>query len=242
MKHLLDNPVWAALTSGNASLASGQKSAKYFSKDVSLFAGVEENTAENFKLLYETIPFDDPVAIFTDSKMLDPAPWTIIKRIDGYQMVYPSIPEPDNKLLDFVKLTDQNVPEMLRLTNLTNPGPFLPRTIDFENYEGIFRNDSLVAMAGWRFHSGNNIEISAVCTHPEYTGKGYARNLILNQVRKIQESGEIAYLHVRADNNRAIKIYRSMSFEMRNEMIIYFIKKNKLTTAFSRSPRLTSLC
>jgi predicted GNAT family acetyltransferase len=68
-------------------------------------------------------------------------------------------------------------------------------------------------------------EISAVCTHPEYLGRGYARALIFNQIHHIQQQGETAYLHVRSDNIRAIEIYQSMGFEIRSEMTIYVLKK-----------------
>lgn len=113
---------------------------------------------------------------------------------------------------------------MLALTKISPPGPFMEKTIRFGGYEGIFAGGHLVAMAGHRFLSGPYVEISAVCTHPEYIGKGYARALINNQIRQLRSAGKIPYLHVRADNTRALKIYQDMGFVIRTEMIIYILK------------------
>jgi predicted GNAT family acetyltransferase len=225
MKHLLDNPVWEALVTGNRNLSAGNEIARYLPGDISPFAGVKELNPDNFKTLYDMIPFAWPVAMFTDAKSLVPHPWDIVNRIDGYQMLFPKLLQQERSETAITKLDERNVPEMLALTQLTNPGPFLSNTIAFGNYEGILDNGKLVAMAGQRLHSSKFVEISAVCTHPDYLGKGYARRLIESQIRQIQANGETAYLHVRGDNGRAIKIYQSMGFEIRCEMIIYVISK-----------------
>lgn len=225
MKHLLDNPVWNALISGNENLSNGNDIARYYSPEVSPFAGIAENSPENFQLLHQVIPFDAPVAVVTNEKGLDPAPWYIIDCIDGLQMTFLGQAEPKNDEIELVPLTAEHVPYMLELTNLTKPGPFSANTIAFGNYEGIFDGHKLVAMAGQRMHAGKNIEISAVCTHPDYLGRGYARQLIFSQIRNIQQRSEIPFLHVRADNTRAISVYESMGFSIRNEMFIYILKK-----------------
>lgn len=226
MKHVLDNPVWSALTSGNENLSFGNETIRYFSPEVSPFVGMVENNRDNFEILHQTISLTTPVGVFTSEKLLNPSPWKILQRIDGYQMIFPKALKPDAAGLKLTPLNTWHVPEMLALTQLTNPGPFSSKTISFGNYKGIFVNDKLVAMAGHRLHAGSNTEISAVCTHPDYIGKGYARQLILSQILDIQSQNEMAYLHVRADNTRAIQVYQSMGFEIRSEMIIYILKKN----------------
>ncbi len=82
---------------------------------------------------------------------------------------------------------------MLTLTQLTNPGPFAARTIDFGHYYGIFEGDKLVAMAGQRLHAFEYAEISAVCTHPDHSGRGYARELLLHQLHRIQTAKNIPF-------------------------------------------------
>ena len=81
-------------------------------------------------------------------------------------------------------------------------------------------------MAGQRLHPGNYAEISAVCTHPDYLGRGYARQLLLQQVQRIKANGETPFLHVRDDNERAINVYKSLGFEMRAQIYFYVMAKN----------------
>jgi ribosomal protein S18 acetylase RimI-like enzyme len=225
MKHVLDNPVWNALTSGNKVLAEGNEKAKYFEPEVAPFAGLNENTHANFTSLYDIIPFNTPIAIFTNDKNLKADPWQVDHYISGYQLLYKQALNREPNSLDLVALNESHVPEMLALARLTNPGPFASKTINLGNYRGIFFENKLVAMAGLRLHNDGFSEISAVCTHPEYLGRGYARALIFNQIHHIQQQGETAYLHVRSDNIRAIEIYQSMGFEIRSEMTIYVLKK-----------------
>jgi predicted GNAT family acetyltransferase len=136
----------------------------------------------------------------------------------------PAVYEPTVEIVD---LTNEHIPAMLSLTKLTNPGPFLERTIEFGHYRGIFDGEELVAMAGQRIHAFNYAEISAVCTHPDYLGKGYARQLLLNQAQRMQAEGNIPYLHVLTTNERAIKVYEGIGFTIRKEMYFYVLQKNQ---------------
>ncbi|AKD53922.1 GNAT family N-acetyltransferase [Spirosoma radiotolerans] len=223
MIHPLDNPVWSALTSGNQAFALGNDQAKYYPPLIAPFVAVAEPTRVHFEALRDTIPYDQPVAMFTQESQLDPSPWVLVNRIDGFQMLFEG-PTPEGQEAG-VKLTDNDIHQMLALTKLSPPGPFLSRTIELGGYEGIFAGDQLVAMAGRRFDSGAHVEISAVCTHPNHTGKGYARRLIDSQIRQIRAEGKLPYLHVRADNSRAHSIYEQMGFVTRSEMVIYILAK-----------------
>ncbi len=71
-----------------------------------------------------------------------------------------------------------DVPEMVALAELTKPGPFGTRTRELGEYLGIRKTKRLVAMAGERLHLPGYTEVSAVCTHPDFQGRGYARELM----------------------------------------------------------------
>jgi len=225
MNNFLDNPAWGALISGNKDLAYGNDKVKYFNTQVSPFAAMEENTAANFQTLYELTDHTSPLLIVAANELHIPRPWAQIRFIKGVQMVYngPAVPQRSDDQL--VPLTEKDVPQMLDLTRLTNPGPFAPRTIEFGHYEGIFNGEKLVAMAGQRLHPFQYAEISAVCTHPEHTGNGYARQLLLSQLGRIQAASNIPFLHVRHDNDRAIGVYESLGFVKRTSVYFYVIKK-----------------
>jgi len=225
MIHLLDNPVWSALNSNNSSLGFGNNKIKKFKPEISSFAGLSSNDADHFRELNELLEANQVTAVFSPDNRLDVEPLKLIDKIEGFQMIFNENVNDFKDRKDVVELSEKDVPAMLSLTKLSPPGPFLEGTINFGNYRGIFDGNLLVAMAGHRLHSDPFVEISAVCTHPDYLGKGFARKLILSFITDLQSDNKIPYLHVRADNVRAINIYKRMGFEMRSQMIIYVLKK-----------------
>jgi len=225
MAHRLDNPVWHALNSGNGPLAHGSGSIRFFWNDVSPFVGSADYSTKQLHALYEAVPFDGPFAILPPGEITLPPPWHVIQQMNVWQMVCTGIPRKTLKPMPIVPLGDADVPEMLKLTRLTNPGPFERQTIRFGHYEGIYDHDRLVAMAGQRMHPQPYAEISAVCTHPDFSGRGLATQLVLRQIHRIRAAGEIPFLHVKSANTGAIAVYSDLGFVKRKEVIIYVIKK-----------------
>ena len=226
MKHILDNPAFNALFTGNKQLANGTDSIKYFSKEVSPFIGFKELLPDSFQQLYDLLPYDGPIGYVTPIETEIPEMWKLLDPIKGRQMVYNGDIK-NVKISNLIKLSDEHIPQMMELTKLTNPGPFDTRTIDFGNYYGIFDDDKLVAMAGQRMKPLPYIEISAVCTHPDYTGRGYAKQLVQFQINRIKEEGNTPMLHVACDNERAFDVYKKIGFEVRSFMYFYILQKNK---------------
>lgn len=225
MQHVLDNPVWNALNTHNRHLGEGNDDVKYFDPQVSPFAAMREDTEENLQELYRLHPGRRGVFLWT-SKLLPPvAPWTELHCIPGWQMVYDGTTPPEVDRKGIVPLTATHVPAMLALTAQTRPGPFDQRTIAFGNYEGIFEGAELAAMTGQRFRCEGHTEISAVCTGDAFLGRGYANRLVLSQVQRIVSGGDTPYLHVRADNDRAIGVYERIGFGKRMPVYFYVLKK-----------------
>ena len=114
-----------------------------------------------------------------------------------------------------IPLGTMDVPEMLELTAATEPGPFLPQTIQMGSYFGIRASDGrLAAMAGERLRSTEFAEISAVCTHPEFRGRGYARALVTFLATQILEAGKTPFLHVKSENGAKV-VYQKIGFRLR---------------------------
>lgn len=226
MAHILDNPAWNALISGNKELSNGNERAKYFSEDVSPFAGVKETSYKELQFLYETIPFDRSVAFISPEKIEIPPPWQVLEQTTAHQMVHDQIIEKKTVHDKIVTLDIKDIPAMLALTKLTHPGPFFVNTIVFGHYEGIFNDGKLVAMAGQRLHPFEFMEISAVCTHPDHTGHNYATTLISHQIDRMRAQSGLPFLHVRSGNLKAIKLYNALGFITRKELSIYIIKKS----------------
>ncbi|MDB5132748.1 MAG: ribosomal-protein-alanine N-acetyltransferase [Mucilaginibacter sp.] len=225
MVHVLDNPAWNALISGNKNIAFGNGQVRYFDGEVSPFVGLEENTAGNLHLLYEKLPYNGPVLLLTADETEIPGPWKVLQVIKGLQMVCDVAVQQGEIQAELVPLTDKHAPQMVALAKLTNPGPFASKTIRFGHYMGIFENGKLAAMAGQRMHAFEYAEISAVCTHPDHVGKGYARQLLLYHINRIKKASETPFLHVRFDNYRAIEVYQRLGFYTRCEVFFYVMLK-----------------
>jgi predicted GNAT family acetyltransferase len=227
MDHILDNPAFNALNTGNKELAKGNGEAKYFPADISPFAGLAENTPANFKLLYDVAPAQAVFGFITPTEIDFPEPWNVLQQMDVLQLVCETPARQAEADERIVSLSEAHIPAMLALTKLTNPGPFAQRTIDFGHYKGIFDGDKLIAMAGQRLNPSPYAEVSAVCTHPDYLGRGYAAQLLLNHVHRIKAASGIPFLHVLSSNTRAINVYKSLGFVTRKEISIYLIKKEQ---------------
>ena len=225
VKDVLYNPVYNALLSGDAHLGLGFGKVRWFDAEVSPFAGFPEGYDKGFDDLYDLLPGGRKILYATPEKIKEPKGWQLLAEINGLQFVYAGKPKSSGDLLNIVPLNNENVEEMVQLAMLTKPGPFNTRTIEFGHYFGIFENGKLVAMAGQRLHVENYAEISAVCTHPDYLGKGFAAALMQQQLRLIQSQGQFPFLHVRADNSRAIALYERLHFKVSREMNFYFMKR-----------------
>jgi predicted GNAT family acetyltransferase len=90
-------------------------------------------------------------------------------------------------------------------------------------YFGCFDGDLLVAMAGERMHAGSLHEISGVCTHPDYLGRGMARQLMQTLIRRQVRRGETPFLHVMNDNHRARSLYERLGFRNYLETVVRVI-------------------
>lgn len=222
---MLDNPVFNALSTGDARLASGTADVKWFDVEVSPFAGFTLPGAEGFASLHAMMPQGRNI-LFAKPEAIDiPEGWQILAQIEGSQFVFDVQTNIAAPAIDPVPLTDADVPAMVELATLTRPGPFNNRTNQFGHYYGIFEGGRLVAMTGQRLHPGAYAEISAVCTHPDALGKGYATALLQHQLQLIITQGKTPFLHVRSDNERAIEIYQRLGFHYTRPMWFYFLKR-----------------
>jgi predicted GNAT family acetyltransferase len=119
-----------------------------------------------------------------------------------------------------ITLGSADVPEMLELVRLTEPGPFFQRTIELGKYVGIRRDGALIAMAGERLHFDGWTEISAVCTAPTHRGHGLASRLMSALIADIQHRSECVFLHVLIGNTNAIRLYEGLGFCARRSRTI----------------------
>lgn len=218
--HPLDNVIWQALTTRQASFAETAGQARRFPREVTLLAGFETPDDAGYESLASLVGCGGTGAVFLNDPY-EPLPgWEYVAGAPLLQMVCENggaSKESACRPSDIFELGDKDPPEMVELATLTKPGPFGTRTHELGYYVGIRDGEKLVAMAGERLKVPGFTEVSAVCTHPDHLGKGYAARLVTEVMRRIRERGERPFLHVRSDNARAIALYERLGFRKRWE-------------------------
>ena len=67
------------------------------------------------------------------------------------------------------------------------------------------------------FMVGPAPKVSAVCTHPDFVGRGLARHLLAFLSNDILKGGALPFLHVSPKNERALELYRRNGYRVRAE-------------------------
>jgi ribosomal protein S18 acetylase RimI-like enzyme len=221
--HPLDNPIWYALTSRQADLALGDDRARRFPPGIGPLAGLCDQSEHAYASLAELAQPDESLVLFLDAPARVPAGWTLEVSGELPQMLCERRLPPPPKL-PVIELSESDVPEMLALTRLTRPGPFREQTWSLGGYVGIKVAGKLAAMAGERLHVDGYTEISAVCTHPDFQGKGYASALVAVVANRILDRGEIPFLHTGSANTQAIRVYEKLGFRQRRRVHLAVLK------------------
>ena len=218
-RHPLDRPVWSALESRQAALSVGNHLARRFAPGFGPFAAARDDQPEALEALEELIAPGERLILLQAHEGGIPGGAIVERRAAGVQMVLKALKPADGRAA-VVRLGPADVPEMRALADLTKPGPFELRTHELGAFYGVRDRGGLIAMAGERMKLNGFVEVSAVCTHPDYRGHGYAAQLTSIVSSQIAKRGETAFLHAYATNTPAIALYEALGFAVRREMIV----------------------
>jgi ribosomal protein S18 acetylase RimI-like enzyme len=222
--HPLDNPVWEALHTHHARFASCDGGAARYASDVAPFAAVRDADPRSAAALARLLgpgeqlygvgpaPGDSPLLQVEDHGRL-------AQMVSGTRFEAASQAE-------VTVLTQAHLADMLALTTLVYPAYFRPRTLEMGRYLGIYDGPRLAAMAGERMHAGSWREVSAVCTHPDYLGRGLARQLMAEICESILRRGETPFLHVSFANERAKTLYDRLGFAERSAIPYWLVRRS----------------
>ncbi len=217
MAHLLDRPIWTALTTRQAPLAEISGPARRYPADVAPFADMADFSPESFAALHALMRADEPAVLFTPEAVVPSGPLEIVMAATGEQMVgLPSAFE--GEVPDIAPLGEADAPQMRALAELTRPGPFGPRTHTLGRFFGIRVDGRLAAMTGERMTPADCTEMTAVCVHPDFRGRRFAQALLAHVSRQIAARGETPFLHVFSDNASAIALYKRQGMTIRRRL------------------------
>lgn len=230
---ILDNPIWNALNTRHQSLASldDSNSVRIYPRDMLPMAGLVRADQKSLSSLCSMLEKGRRVGLCVPEAPELPEQLKKLMQFDTAQMIRLKPPiDFDSKCLDSViELEDKDIEQMQALADLTRPGPFTYRTIQFGKFYGIKSGDKLVAMTGQRMSMQNEdcifTEVSGVCTHPDFQGRGYAKALVNRAASGLESLGQIPFLHVLASNTQAIKTYTACGFTLRRIMQYLIIEK-----------------
>lgn len=224
-QHPLDNPVWASLTSRHASLAQRAGNAARYPADVAPFLAVGTSDTQAAEQATSLVAVGELVCFVGLAPPLLSG-WRVEQSVPIAQMIRRArLKVVDGPLV--VELTQAHLADMLTLTALVYPHYFRPRTIEMGRYLGIYEDGVLAAMAGERMSFDGHQEISAVCTHPDYVGRGYARRLMAMLTNDILDSGRVPFLHFSHENDRAKSLYERIGFSFRTDIPLLAVSRVK---------------
>lgn len=217
----LDNPVWYSLTDTHSNYCITYNKVKFYQPDFTPF-GAFVDVEDSVKAIEAHINLLDSFFIVGDKPNLPPA--FNIKKYTGLQMIiYKEIDIPISE--NIIRLNASHQDDLMALMKLAYPHFFKEKTALLGRYFGIYKNGELAAVTGERMQTKNFTEISAVVTHPEHTGNGYAKQLVTYTTKKILENGKVPFLHVDEENHGPIHLYKKLGFELRRKLNYWLISR-----------------
>ena len=226
MAHLLDNPAWHALTGEQSAYGTSAGRAARYRASVSPIAAVQDQSNEALLDLAEITPAGEVVALFTPGE-IPVDTWQALAEVELTQWVCESPVQADGEL-DFVQLGAADAQAMFDLARSADPGPFEMETYQLGDYVGIFEDGALVAMAGERICFESYREVSAVATLPGHEGRGYAKALVAEIVRRQHAADCTPFLHVRIGSPAeaaATRVYARLGFVERTRCAMTVLRR-----------------
>lgn len=221
MAHPLDSPILAALTSRQARFAQGAGGWLRYPREVAPFAAFVDRGAEAAGLAALVDP-GETVYLLGDEPPVPSGfalagPWPLAQMTcDAPQ----SAPQPAVRRIEGARLADVQA-----LAARVYPQYFRPRTPELGRYFGHYAGDVLAAMIGERMATAEWQEVSAVCTHPDFQGRGLARGLLAMLGNDILAAARRPFLHVSQANTRAKDVYLRTGYVERVEIAFWGLKR-----------------
>lgn len=222
----LDNPAWYSLNETHKDFVVDYEQIKFYAPNYCPFGGaLNDDGTESGIATYSSLT-DSFFVIGNRPDITDKV--RIESELVCNQMVLENRIDIDIHENITELQTETQRDDLFKLVNLVQPGYFKNKTADLGNYYGIYKNHQLVAVVGERMKMESHTELSAIVTHPEHTGRGYAKQLIVHASNRIFNESKIPYLHVAGTNFNAIRLYEKLGFLTRRKISFWKLHANVL--------------
>ncbi len=221
----LKNPIWYSLVSDHKSLALGEQVKKYPS-DMAFFTAVENKETFDERELQNLLS-ENEKAIFVGEIPQLSQKWEVLKETYVTQMICEKkveVPEAD---WEIKLLTTDDIPQMIELTNKVFPEYFRPNSMALGPYIGIFQEDLLIAMVGIRMRIPGFEEVSTLCTHPDFSGKGLGRYIFSYLTKRCMDKNLLPFGHVVEPNDPAVAMYKRFGWSVHQRLPMLVVRRKE---------------
>lgn len=222
----LDNPFWSSLSTLHREIAQtrGGEVARY-PAEFAPFLGIADADADVGDALEALVAPGESVYLIGVAPGRLPAGW----QLEAFRPLAQMICTSELHVIggpDIIQLTQAHHADVLELTALVYPHYFRPRTMEMGRYFGIYQDGRLAAMIGERLGTEAYREMSAICTHPDFNGRGYARRLTAMLTNDTLQRGATAFLHVSHENPRAKGLYEQIGYRHRRDIGFWSLRRS----------------
>lgn len=227
--HPLDNPFHAALTSIHRDVAVQHGDVLRYPAQCAPFLGIPHVDSALDAALEALVPAGDSVLLLGRLPAAVPAGWVLEPFADLAQLhCERELPVIDGPQI--IALDARHRADVLALTALVYPHYFRPRTMELGRYFGMYVGGRLAAIIGERLGTPDTREMSAICTHPDFLGRGYARRLTAFLTNETLHAGKLPFLHVAYSNARAKTLYEQMGYRLRRDIPFATLRRGDQST------------
>jgi ribosomal protein S18 acetylase RimI-like enzyme len=219
----LDNPFWSSLQTRHRDIALRHGEAARYPAEFAPFLGIAHAGVDVAEDLAPLVAPGESVYLLGVAPVV-PDGW----RLEAFRPLAQMACTAPLEVIDgpeIIALSDAHRADVLALTALVYPHYFRPRTMELGRYFGIYQEGRLAAIIGERLGTEACTEMSAICTHPDFNGRGYARRLTAMLTNDTLERGRIPFLHVSHENTRAKQLYEQIGFRLRRDIGFWALRR-----------------
>lgn len=220
----LDNPIWTSLSGEHTAFSINGKTTKKYPSDMTGFGSFSPEYTPDWNDLASLLSAGES-SLIVSSTAPDTKDLRVVRNTSVGQYIYTKDSVTARDRSDIIELSESDLPDIAALTKITKMPQIGSRLLSLGRHFGIRIDGQLVSMAGLRMRMGRFVEISSVCTAPNYEGLGLATSLIIKQIGAILGEGKIPMLH--SNNPQAILLYEKLGFELRKDLSLVIVERVK---------------
>ncbi len=221
--NVLDNPIWESLRTRHRGIARTHGDVARYPAHIAPFLGVTHTDVDTREALPALMEPGETTLLLGEVPAV-PEGFELKKLAMLAQMVCPHpVDEVDGP--EIIELGEAHRGDVLELTALVYPHYFRPYTMQLGRYFGIYQDGRLAAIIGERMGTDDWQEVSAVCTHPDFLGRSYARRMLAMLGNDILARRRTPYLHVAQENQRAVDLYLRGGFSIRRDIAFWSLQR-----------------